>query len=110
MIFLDDACPNRQADNGHADLETMGRCTCWLGITIALQLAALFALPNFVIGTSSHSQPPAVLITMMPPGLWGFYVFARYRTCAERILAYVTVILSTCWLLLAWESNVRFWF
>lgn len=83
------------------------RCTRWVAITIALHLAAFAALPNYVCNCHFHLK---ALIIAIPPMFWGFYVFTRYRTWDERILAWVTVMLSAFWLFLAWESNVKFLF
>ena len=79
----------------------------WLLLTIPLYLGAFASFPNYICGCHFHA---AALAPSIPPALWGFYVFARYRTWGERVLAWFCVLLSLFWLFLAWEANVKFFF
>jgi hypothetical protein len=50
------------------------------------------------------------LIVAIIPTAWAGYSLFTYRTRGERIVAWINLVIGFGWLVLAWDSHIRFLF
>ena len=90
-----------------AEAQRKDRSAFWASTTALVQFGAFLLYPALISG--DHFSPTAVPMSMVPV-VWGAVPLIFGRTPRERMVAYVAVFLSLCWLAYAWFSNIQFAF
>ena len=82
------------------------RWMVFMAISIAIHAAVVLGMPNIIVPPRLSSQLSKVVITgliSLVPFLWSVLVLFVYRTRSERLVGYVSLVVSFVWLYYAYS-------
>ena len=82
-----------------------GRVMTWIPLTLGINVVSFVFFSATICGC--HFQSVAVPFGLAPVA-WTTFAFSTYRTGGERLVAYFNGFFALAWLLLSWQSNLRF--
>jgi hypothetical protein len=72
------------------------RAHIWAAIAGSVHVG-IYLVPVRIVSLSSHASllPPYLIVSV--PAVWSIFMLLRYRTKGERIVAWISLLLSVIW-------------